>query len=141
MSAEDNKTIIHRVFTEIVNNGNFALADELIGPTYVNHGIPVPATGPEAFKMAVALFRAAFPDIHATQEQVLAEGDRVATHGYFTGTHRGDFNGIPPTGKSVKVAYIDVWRLENGKAVENWVQMDMMGLLQQLGVVPAPQAA
>jgi len=141
MSNETNKAIIRRVFDEIVNNGNLGVADELIGPAYVNHGVPVPATGPEALKMAVGLFRTAFPDIHVTLEQVVAEGDRVATHGYFTGTHKGDFNGIPPTGKSIKVAYVDLWRLENGKAAENWVQMDMMGLVQQLGVAPAPQAA
>ena len=141
MSTETNKAIVRRVFNEIVNNGNLGAADELIGPTYVNHGIPVPATGPEALKMAVTMFRTAFPDITVTLEDVTAEGDKVATRGYFTGTHQGDFNGIPPTGKSIKVTYIDLWRLENGKAAENWVQMDMMGILQQLGVVPAPAAA
>ena len=140
MSAETNKAIIRRVFNEMVNNGNLGIADELIGPGYVNHGIPVPATGPEALKMAVTLFRTAFPDINLMLEEVVAEGDKVATRGYFTGTHQGDFNGIPATGKPIKTTYIDVWRLENGKAAENWVQMDMLGILQQLGVVPAPQA-
>jgi steroid delta-isomerase-like uncharacterized protein len=140
MSTETNKAIVRRIFNEIVNNNNADVADELCAPTYVNYGVPVPAKGPEALKMAVGLFRAAFPDIHVTLEQVVAEGDRVATHGYFTGTHRGDFNGIPATGKSIKASYIDLWRLENGKAAENWVQMDMLGLMQQLGVMPAPPA-
>jgi steroid delta-isomerase-like uncharacterized protein len=136
MSTENNKTTIRRVFEEVVNNGNFGVADELVGPAYVNHGVPVPAQGPEALRMAIGMFRAAFPDIKVTLENVVAEGERVATHGYFTGTHQGDFNGIPPTGKAIKVAYIDLWRLENGKAAENWVQMDMVGLMQQLGVMP-----
>lgn len=141
MSAETNKAIVRRVFNEVVNNGNVGVADELIGPNYMNHPFPVPATGPEAFKMVVALFRTAFPDITVTLEDVVAEGDLVATRGYFTGTHQGDFNGIPPTGKAINAPYIDLWRLENGKAAENWVQIDMMGILQQLGVMPAPQAA
>ena len=87
------------------------------------------------------MFRAAFPDLHVTLEDVFGEGDKVATRGYFTGTHQGEFNGIPATGKQVKVSYIDLWRLENGKAVDNWVQMDMIGLMQQLGVIPAPEGA
>ena len=72
---------------------------------------------------------------------MLGEGDKVVTRGTFTGTHQGEFNGIPATGKKVKVSYCDIWRVENGKCVENWVQMDMVGLMQQLGVIPAPEAA
>jgi steroid delta-isomerase-like uncharacterized protein len=136
MSTETNKATIRRVFDDVVNSNSLAAAAELVGPAYVNHGVPVPAKGPEALRLAVGMFRAAFPDIKVTLEHVVAEGDRVATHGYFTGTHKGDFNGIPPTGKAIKVAYIDLWRLENGKATENWVQMDMVGLMQQLGVMP-----
>jgi steroid delta-isomerase-like uncharacterized protein len=113
----------------------------LIGTTYVNHSMPAPVPGPEGFRMVISMFRAAFPDLHITLEDVIGEGDKVATRGYFTGTHQGEFNGIPATGKQVKVSYIDLWRVENGKAVENWVQMDMIGLMQQLGVIPAPEAA
>jgi len=138
MSTETNKAIVRRVFNELVNNGNLGAAAEFIGPNYVNHNIPVPATGLEAFKMAVMMFRTAFPDIAVVLEDVVAEGDKVVTRGYFTGTHQGDFNGIPATGRSIKAAYIDVWRIENGKAAENWVQLDMMGILQQLGAIPTP---
>jgi predicted ester cyclase len=141
MSTETNKTIIRRIFEEGLNQDKPSVLDELIAPTYVNHDLPAPAPGSEGFKMVVGMFKNGFPDLRVTIEGAVAEGDRVATRGYFSGTHKGEFNGIPATGKSVKVTYLDIWRLENGKAVENWVQMDMMGLMQQLGVMPAPAQA
>ena len=141
MSVEQNKAMIRRGFEEGINQNKLQVFEESIATTYVNHSMPAPVPGPEGFKMVIGMFRAAFPDLHVTLEDVLGEGDKVATRGYFTGTHQGEFNGIPATGKQVKVSYIDLWRLENGKAVENWVQMDMMGLMQQLGVIPAPQGA
>jgi steroid delta-isomerase-like uncharacterized protein len=141
MSTDTNKTIVRRIFEEGFNQNKPQVWDELIAPNYVNHDFPVPTPGAEGFKMIAGMFLTAFPDLHTTIEDVVADGDRVATRGTFTGTHQGEFNGIPPTGKSVKVSYIDIWRLENGKAVENWVQIDMVGLLQQLGVMPVPQAS
>lgn len=83
------------------------------------------------------MFLAGFPDLRVVIEDEIAEGDRVVTRGQMQGTHQGDFLGIPATGKRIDIAYIDIWRLENGKAVENWVQMDMLGMMQQLGVAPA----
>jgi predicted ester cyclase len=131
MSTESNKAVIRRGFEEGINQGNLSVFDELVAPTYVNHTFPAPVTGPDAMKGAVQAFKTGFPDMQITLEDVLAEGDRVATRGYF--------NGIPATGKAIKVNYSDVWRLEDGKPVENWVQIDMMGLLQQLGVIPTPE--
>ena len=141
MSTEQNKAIVRRVFEEAVNQGNLAVADDLLASDYVNHNFPVPAPGPEGFKQVITMFRTAFPDIVVKLEDVIADGDRVSTRGHFAGTHRGDFMGIPATGKKVSVSYIDIWRLENGKARENWVQMDMLGMMQQLGVVPGPGQA
>jgi predicted ester cyclase len=141
MSTEQNKAMIRRGFEEGINQNKLHLFEEVMAPTYVNHSMPAPVPGPEGFKMVIGMFRAAFPDLHVTLEDVFGEGDKVATRGYFTGTHQGEFNGIPATGKQVKVSYIDLWRLENGKAVDNWVQMDMIGLMQQLGVIPAPEGA
>ena len=138
MSVEQNKANIRRGFEEGINQNKLQLFEEVLAPTYVNHSMPAPVPGPEGFRMVIGMFRAAFPDLHITLEEVLGEGDKVATRGYFTGTHQGEFNGIPATGKQVKVSYIDLWRLENGKAVDNWVQMDMIGLMQQLGVIPVP---
>ena len=141
MSTEQNKAIVRRVFDEIVNKGNLAVADELLAADYVNHEFPAPAPGAEGFKLVTTMFRSAFPDIVVTLEDEFAEGDRVVTRGVFVGTHTGDFMGIPATGRKVSIKYLDIWRLENGKAKENWVQMDLLGLMQQLGVIPAPGQA
>ena len=140
MSAITNKRIIVDGFEEGMNQGNLAYFDQYLAPSYVNHNMPAPAPGPEGFKIVVQAFKTAFPDFHATVEDAVAEGDRVSTRGTFTGTHLGEFNGIPATGKSIRVGFIDIWRLENGQAVENWVQIDMLGLMQQIGVIPAPGA-
>ena len=141
MSTEQNKAIIRRVFDEIVNKGNLAVADELLAADYVNHDFPAPVPGAEGFKLVTTMFRSAFPDIVVTLEDAFAEGDKVVTRGVFAGTHTGDFMGVPATGRKVSIKYLDIWRLENGKAKENWVQMDMLGLMQQLGVIPAPEQA
>jgi predicted ester cyclase len=103
--------------------------------------MPAPAPGPAGFKQVIGMFHTAFPDLHITIEDEFGAGDKVGTRGSMTGTHQGEFMGIPATNKSVKVSYIDLWRVENGKFVENWVQLDMLGLMQQLGVVPAPEQA
>ena len=138
---EQNKALVRRIFEEGLNQNKPVVFDELIAPSYVNYDLPAPTPGPEGFKMIIGLFRAAFPDMRVTIEEELAEGNKVTTRGYFTGMHNGDFQGIPPTGKQIKVKYIDIWRVENGKLVENWVQMDQLGLMQQLGVIPAPGMA
>jgi steroid delta-isomerase-like uncharacterized protein len=138
MSAEQNKALVRRVFEESINKHNLNVFDELLAPNYVNHNMPTPAPGPEGLKQVVSMFLTAFPDFHVTLEDVIAEGDKVASRGVWRGTHQGNFMGIPATGKSIAVSYSDIWRIENGRAVENWVQMDMLGLMQQLGVAPAP---
>jgi steroid delta-isomerase-like uncharacterized protein len=133
-----NAAIVRRGFEEGINARNLAVFDELISPAYVNHSMPAPATGPDGFRQVIQMFVSAFPDLHITLHNVIAEGELVATRGAFTGTHQGEFMGIPATGRQVNVPYIDFWRLEDGKAVENWVQMDMIGMMTQLGVMPAP---
>jgi predicted ester cyclase len=138
MSTEENKTRLRRVFEEGINQKQLDVFDELLAPNYVNYNMPAPAPGPAGFKQVIGMFLTAFPDMHLTLEDVFGEGTTVGSRGYFTGTHQGEFMGIPATNKPVKVAYIDLWRMENGLCVENWVQMDMLGLMQQLGVVPAP---
>jgi predicted ester cyclase len=139
MSTEHNKALVRRVFEEAMNHNKPDVYNEVIAADYVNYDFPTPTPGLEGFKSVDAMFKAAFPDFHVTIEDELAEGDRVASRGYFTGTHTGEFMGIPPTGKSIKVSYIDIWTVEGGKLKENWVQMDMLGLMQQLGVIPAPE--
>jgi len=88
------------------------------------------------FKQVVGLFRAAFPDMRVTIEDEFADGDLAGTRGRFTGTHKGDFMGVPASGQPINVKYIDLWRVRDGKLAENWVQMDMIGLMQQIGAMP-----
>ena len=135
---EQNKALVRRIFEEGINQNKQGVFDELIALSYVNRDIPAPTPGPVGFKMVIGMFLAAFPDMRVTIEEELAEGNKVITRGYFTGTHKGDFQGIPPTGKQIKVKYIDIWLVENGKLVENWVRLDELGMMQQLGVIPAP---
>ena len=141
MSSETNKFLIRRIFEEGMNGGRPEVYDETIAADYVNYDFPAPAPGLEGFKIVDAMFKAAFPDMRVTIEDEVAEGDKVATRGYFSGTHKGEFMGIPPTGKTIKVSYIDIWRVANGRGKDNWVQMDMLGLMQQLGVIPTPDQA
>lgn len=135
---EQHKALVRRIFEEGINQNKQGVFDELIAHSYVNHDVPAPAPGPEGFKMVIGMFLAAFPDMRVTIEDELAEGDRVVTRGYFTGTHNGEFQGIPPTGRQIKIKYMDTWLVEDGKLVENWVRMDELGMMQQLGVIPTP---
>lgn len=136
MSTEENKAIVRSIFEDGLNEGNDAALDETISPNYVNHSLPTPVPGAEGFKQIIVMFRAAFPDLRVEVGDVLGEGDRVTTRGTMSGTHRGAFMGVPATGRPVEIPYIDIWRVEGGKAAENWVQMDMLGMMQQLGVIP-----
>ena len=133
MAADEMKAQLHRLFREAVTGGKLDVVDELIGPDYVNHDFP-DAAGPQGFKHMIATFRAAFPDLVFKVEEVIGEGDRLASRGTWRGTHRGTFMGLPATGRQVTVPFIDVWRVSDDKFVENWVQMDMLGLVRQLGV-------
>jgi predicted ester cyclase len=132
-----NRAAFRRVIDEGLNANNATVLDEVFAPTMVDHDLPKGTPpGPAGSKAKIAAFRTAFPDIRFTFEGEVAEGDKIAGRGYFTGTHTGSFQGMPPTGRSVKVRFMDVWRFENGKVVEYWGQPDVMGLMQQLGAVP-----
>ena len=137
MSAEQNKEIIRKIFNEGMNNRNFSVADEYVSAEYVNYGIPGHRRGVEGFKEIIKQFLDAFPDMKITQEEIIADGDIVATRGYWEGTNEGSFMGMPATGKQVRVSYMDFWKLQNGKCMENQVQMDIAALMQQLGAMPS----
>ena len=142
MSLEENKTIVRRMYEEILNEGNLALADEIIAPDAVSHDPAAPAgslPGPEGLKRVVRMLQSAFPDQHTTIEEMIAEGDKVVMRGTLSGTHRGDFLGIPPTGKHFKMTQIHILRLVDGKVTDHWVNRDDLGMMQQLGVIPVPQ--
>lgn len=134
----ENKEIV-QAFFQGLNERDLDSAAQLVSDDYVNHGMPG-MPGRAGMRAVTAMFLTSFPDMHVTLADIIGEGDRVATRGRWTGTHQGDFMGIPTTGRSVEVNFIDLWRIENGVLVENWVQMDIMSLMQQLGVFPDPAA-
>lgn len=139
MSADQNKTIARRFFEDAFSNGHLEVLDELLAPDYVDHDSP-PGTppGPDGIRYLLSAFRNAFPDVRFTIEDQLAEGDKVVTRYTFRGTHQGELFGIPPTGRQVAFPGISIYRIENGRMQEAWVNYDAMGMMQQLGVVPLP---
>ena len=137
MSAEENKAVLHRLAEEIFNKGNISVVDEIIAPDYVFHGpVGMEYKGPEGFKQMVTMYRNAFPDLHMTVEDMVAEGDKVAHRLTIRGTHKGELMGIAPTGKQVTITGIIIVRFVGGKEVEAWSTMDLLGMMQQLGVAP-----
>jgi predicted ester cyclase len=115
------------------------VVDELYAPDYVGHiaGTPGPVRGRAALKHLLAAYFAAF-EIHITSEFLIAEGDMVAVYDTFRFKHTGPFQGRPPTGKEATVTSTDIYRIVDGQVVEQWVEGDLLGLLQQLGILPAP---
>jgi steroid delta-isomerase-like uncharacterized protein len=144
--SEQNKALARRGLEEIWNQGKLAVIDELVASNATYHDPNVPGgkfTGPEGVKQFVQIYRGAFPDVHITINDQIADGDKVVTRWTATGTHKGQLMGIEPTNKHATVAGVDIDLFQNGKVVEAWASYDMFGMLQQLGVVPAmaPAAA
>ncbi len=137
MSTEQNKAITRRLFEEILNKGNLALVDELFSSNYVLHTPTGPIHGVEGYKQFVNMYLSAFPDLQFTIEDLIADQDKVVARWTGTGTHQGSLIGIPPTGKRATVTGISINRFENGKFFEGWLDFDALGMLQQLGVIPA----
>jgi len=136
MSAEENKATIRRWVEEAWNTGNFASADGMYGKNYIFHDPDRPLHGPEGISQFVTMFRAGFPDLHLTIEDMIAEGDKVAWRFTARGTHKGELMGIPPTGKQVTVTAMVCSRFAGGKWEEDWSNFDALGMLQQFGVIP-----
>lgn len=138
MSVEENKAIVRR-FVDNVNQANFDGLDELVVSDYVDHNaFPGQEPGREGLKKAYAMFLAAFPDVYFILEDVIAEGDKVVGRGVISGTHKGEFFGVPPTGKQVKWTGTRTFTLKGGKLTEGWIDLDMLGLMQQIGAGNAP---
>jgi steroid delta-isomerase-like uncharacterized protein len=137
MSAEQNKSIVRRWVEEGWNKGNAALIDELFTPDFYQH-----ETGPETVNSREALrpfyagYLTAFPDLQFTIEDLIAEGDKVVWRFKATGNNTGPFMGGPVTGKSVAVTGTITFRLENSRMAEAWLNLDVLGLLQQVGIIP-----
>ena len=137
MSAKENKALVRRFVDEVQSQGNVDAIYEFCSPEFVNHSAPpgLPADR-EGIKIVTAMFRQAFPDSYFTVEDMMAEGDKVATRKTFHGSHQGEFMGIPPAGRRVSMGLIDVVRISDGRVVEHWSVGDNLGMMQQLGVIP-----
>ena len=137
MSTEENKAVTRRGI-ETLNQRNWAEHYELIAPDFVLHAASRTIQGIEAYKQFVSMYLTGLPDVHFTIEDMFGEGDRVAVRYTYRGTHKGDFMGIPPTGKQVAGTGIGIARVANGMFLEEWINSDLM---QQLGVTPTPGQA
>jgi steroid delta-isomerase-like uncharacterized protein len=140
MAAEENKAIVRRYLDEAVNKGNLGVIDEVMDPNYVNPTLAIGRTpgGAERYKRGVSQTRAAFPDIQIRIESMIAEGDLVAYQSVWSGTHLGEWRGIPPTGKRVEWQATCYRRVIDGKVVEGWGTYDWLSVLEQLGASVTP---
>ena len=134
MTTDDNKALVQRFFEEVINQRNLAVLDQFAHPGGVNH--TVPPGMPQESNQFLGQYLNAFPDVKATVEDLMADGDKVVARVSYRGTHQGAFRGIPPTGKQIVVTGINIFRIANGKLVEHWGLTDRLAVLQQLGVVP-----
>jgi steroid delta-isomerase-like uncharacterized protein len=140
MSME-NKAIVRRLYEEVWNKRRVELVDELISPSHALHlhdpQLSPSQIGPEAYKREVARFLTGFPDLRFAVEDMFAENDKVAVSWTISGTHKGEFWGIPPTDKRMFLEGITINHIANGKIMDSYVSWDALGMMQQLGVVPA----
>jgi predicted ester cyclase len=144
MSTESNKAIARRWHTDLWGAGNLdralALADEIVAADYVDHAMPPGlAPGVEGLKQQLTTFYTALPDIFSIADDLIAEGDKVVVRWHGGGTHNGEFFGIPPTGTAATITGIHIFRIAGGKIVEHWGNSDDLGMLRQLGAIPAPE--
>jgi predicted ester cyclase len=131
------KALARRAYA-IMSGGDLDELDELMVPGFIDHDPePDQAPGVEGVKEVFRRMRSGFPDMKLTPEAIYTDGDTVIARVRVTGTHNGEYFGIPPTGKSIDITGIDIVRLEEGKAVERWGVFDAVNLMQQLGQVPA----
>lgn len=136
--AEDNKALCSRFYQEAINGGNLELIDELVAEDFVDHE-EAPGLEPnrEGLKKFFAMMRTAFPDLKIDVEFMLADGDKVAAYLTMSGTHSGEFMGMPPSGKKFSIPTVDIVRFADGKAAEHWGVTDVLTMMQQLGVGPS----
>lgn len=139
MHVEDrNESAARRVFEELFNERNLDAAEELFAPDYRNHA-GGDHNGPEGMKRLIEELTAAFPDHHSQIEDVVADGDRVALRVTFSGTHEGDFRGMPATGRRFSQMQMHLVALDDqGRAVDHWAVRDDLGMMTQLGLFPPP---
>lgn len=136
--TDKNKEVARQFVEEVLNKGNLGLVDKLFADNYANHSLPpgVP-TSRDGFKKLAMMIGSAFSNLHVKIEDMIAEDDKVAFRDTTTGTHNGAFMGIAPTGKKITWTEMHLLRVKNGKVTEHWMEANQLGMLQQLGAVPA----
>jgi steroid delta-isomerase-like uncharacterized protein len=138
MSTEENKAIVRRFFEEGPSKGNLTDADKLLSPDFILH-VPLPVSpGITGIHEVIITCRAAFEHLNVTVEDMIAKGDNVAARFTANGIHKGDFMGLPATGKPITMTGIEIFRIKDGRIVELWGEANLLGLMQQLGIFPAP---
>lgn len=139
---EKNTAAIKRFYDEVMGKGNMKVIDELVADNFVEHYVPDPQMPANKAGVAqmMSMFRTGFPDLQVTIEDIIAKGEKVWVYTTMRGTNKGEFMGMPATGKKIEVKGLDIVRFVNGKAVEHWGLNDDYTMLQQLGVIPAPEA-
>lgn len=140
LSEEDQKAVVRRFVEEFKNRGRHDVVYEAFAPGFVTH-MRLPGIPPdrEGFRMLGKAVVAAFPDVHAEIEDLLVDGDKVIERTTARATSKGVFNGVPPTDKPVQWTEIHIYRLERGKIAEHWGEIDLLGLMAQLGAIPPPK--
>jgi len=129
-----NKRLVARFLDEVYNKGNYDFADVVVAMDYVSHNeLSIEVLGPEGIKQAAVMQRTAFPDLVTSIDDMIAEGDRVVVRGHDTGTHEGTFMGIPPSGNRFTITWIDIFRIQDGKLVEAWLETNVASFRKQLG--------
>ncbi len=139
--SEQNKALADRFHMDIFQKGEVRAADEILSSEFAWHGgmgPPGSQCGPDGVKQVASAIISAFPDRQITHHDVIAEGDKVLVRWSMTGTQRGDLMGIPATGKQITVTGLDYFRVATGKIAEMWQEVDQLGMMQQLGVIPTP---
>lgn len=138
--SSDLKRQFATLMEEVFNRGNYDVADGLVAADFHNHEAPE-SPGPEGFKETARWLRRVFPDYHAELHEVVAEGDLVVARLMVSGTHRGEFMGVPATGRSFSVQHLHMYRVRNGLLAEHWACRDDLGQLTQLGLLPSRAGA
>ena len=138
MSVEENKALALRMIDEGFNQGKLDVIDELVAPDFIEHeAFPgLPSTGPAAPRAAMGMFLEAFPDLHFAVDDIIGEGDKVVVRGTMSGTHKGEFLGIPGTNATFQAGLIDIIEFKDGKATQHWGQTDQAAMMEQLGIAP-----
>jgi steroid delta-isomerase-like uncharacterized protein len=139
ITEESNVQVVRRFFQVGPSKGDLVAADSLLAPEFSLHTpLPTPGPGIEAMNNVITACRAAFHGLQVTIDDMMAEGDKVTCRFTARGVHNGEFMGIPPTGKKIAMTGIEIFRVRDGKIAELWGEANLMGLMQQLGILPAP---